>query len=114
MVEHLASLADKRLIISFAPYTVQYAILKRIGELFPGPSKVHHPGTVICICIALCAGVVVVVLQRCAVRQTGCRVPDTRQSVERRNRSEAWPRKLLSCLCSCPAPTLKARDMAHL
>ena len=39
MISHLAGLADDRLIISFAPYTVQYALLKRIGELFPGPSK---------------------------------------------------------------------------
>lgn len=39
MVQHLASLAENRLIISFAPYTLYYAILKRIGELFPGPSK---------------------------------------------------------------------------
>jgi len=39
MISHLASLSEKRLIISFAPYTVSYAILKRIGELFPGPSK---------------------------------------------------------------------------
>jgi magnesium-protoporphyrin O-methyltransferase len=39
MVQHLASLADKRLIISFAPKTLAYTILKRIGELFPGPSK---------------------------------------------------------------------------
>jgi magnesium-protoporphyrin O-methyltransferase len=39
MVQHLASLADERLIISFAPNTLAYAILKRIGELFPGPSK---------------------------------------------------------------------------
>jgi len=39
MVTHLASLAEKRLIISFAPYTPYYAVLKRIGELFPGPSK---------------------------------------------------------------------------
>lgn len=40
MIKHLASLSDKRLIISFAPYTPYYAVLKRIGELFPGPSKV--------------------------------------------------------------------------
>jgi len=40
MIEHLASLSDQRLIISFAPYTLAYAVLKRIGELFPGPSKV--------------------------------------------------------------------------
>ncbi len=39
MIAHLASLADERLIISFAPYILQYALLKRIGELFPGPSK---------------------------------------------------------------------------
>lgn len=39
MISHLASLADNRLIISFAPKTLSYSILKRIGELFPGPSK---------------------------------------------------------------------------
>lgn len=39
MVQHLASLAENRLILSFAPYTLYYSILKRIGELFPGPSK---------------------------------------------------------------------------
>ena len=39
MISHLAGLAEDRLIISFAPYTLQYALLKRIGELFPGPSK---------------------------------------------------------------------------
>ncbi len=42
MVSHLASLADTRLIISFAPKTPYYSILKRIGELFPGPSKVRR------------------------------------------------------------------------
>jgi magnesium-protoporphyrin O-methyltransferase len=41
MISHLASLADQRLIISFAPKTPYYSILKRIGELFPGPSKVR-------------------------------------------------------------------------
>lgn len=40
MIQHLASLSENRLIISFAPYTIGYAVLKRIGELFPGPSKV--------------------------------------------------------------------------
>jgi magnesium-protoporphyrin O-methyltransferase len=40
MISHLASLADQRLIISFAPKTPYYSLLKRIGELFPGPSKV--------------------------------------------------------------------------
>lgn len=39
MIAHLASLADQRLILSFAPKTFYYDILKRIGELFPGPSK---------------------------------------------------------------------------
>lgn len=39
MVEHLASLSKKKLIVSFAPKTLAYSILKRIGELFPGPSK---------------------------------------------------------------------------
>ena len=41
MITHLAGLAEKRLIISFAPYTLYYSVLKRVGELFPGPSKVH-------------------------------------------------------------------------
>jgi magnesium-protoporphyrin O-methyltransferase len=39
MVAHLASLAERRVVVSFAPYTPQYALLKRIGELFPGPAK---------------------------------------------------------------------------
>eukprot|EP01024_Parvocaulis_polyphysoides_P012032 TRINITY_DN14276_c0_g3_i2.p1 TRINITY_DN14276_c0_g3~~TRINITY_DN14276_c0_g3_i2.p1 ORF type:complete len:426 (+),score=51.44 TRINITY_DN14276_c0_g3_i2:210-1487(+) len=39
MITHLASLAENRLILSFAPKTLQYSLLKRIGELFPGPSK---------------------------------------------------------------------------
>ncbi|GLT39928.1 hypothetical protein SLA2020_140930 [Shorea laevis] len=39
MIAHLASLAEKRLILSFAPKTFYYDLLKRIGELFPGPSK---------------------------------------------------------------------------
>lgn len=39
MVRHLADLAEDRLILSFAPWTPQYVVLKRIGELFPGPSK---------------------------------------------------------------------------
>ncbi|GAV60192.1 PrmA domain-containing protein/Mg-por_mtran_C domain-containing protein [Cephalotus follicularis] len=39
MIAHLASLADKRLILSFAPKTFYYDLLKRVGELFPGPSK---------------------------------------------------------------------------
>jgi magnesium-protoporphyrin O-methyltransferase len=39
MVRHLAGMADKNLIVSFAPYTPLLAILKGIGQLFPGPSK---------------------------------------------------------------------------
>jgi magnesium-protoporphyrin O-methyltransferase len=39
MIAHLASLADSRLIISFAPKTCLLFILKKIGEFFPGPSK---------------------------------------------------------------------------
>lgn len=39
MIGHLASLAENRLILSFAPKTFYYDLLKRIGELFPGPSK---------------------------------------------------------------------------
>lgn len=39
MISHLTSLAKDALIISFAPKTPAYSILKRIGELFPGPSK---------------------------------------------------------------------------
>uniref|UniRef100_A0A453QJJ3 Magnesium-protoporphyrin IX methyltransferase C-terminal domain-containing protein n=1 Tax=Aegilops tauschii subsp. strangulata TaxID=200361 RepID=A0A453QJJ3_AEGTS len=39
MIRHLASLAGKRLVISFAPKTLYFDVLKRVGELFPGPSK---------------------------------------------------------------------------
>ena len=39
MVTHLAALAQKHLIVSFAPYTPLLALLKGIGQLFPGPSK---------------------------------------------------------------------------
>jgi magnesium-protoporphyrin O-methyltransferase len=39
MVRHLASLAEQHLIVSFAPYTPVLAVLKGIGQLFPGPSK---------------------------------------------------------------------------
>lgn len=39
MISHLASLAQSRLILSFAPKTLCLTILKKIGELFPGPSK---------------------------------------------------------------------------
>jgi magnesium-protoporphyrin O-methyltransferase len=39
MLKHLASLADSRLIVSFAPKTWYYDALKKIGDFFPGPSK---------------------------------------------------------------------------
>ncbi|WP_107671400.1 magnesium protoporphyrin IX methyltransferase [Cyanothece sp. BG0011] len=39
MIKHLASLAESRLILSFAPKTLCLTLLKKIGEFFPGPSK---------------------------------------------------------------------------
>merc|ERR1719258_6262 len=39
MVKHVASLSSDRVMVSFAPKTPQYVLLKKIGELFPGPSK---------------------------------------------------------------------------
>jgi magnesium-protoporphyrin O-methyltransferase len=39
MIEHLSSLATDRLILSFAPKTLAYTLLKKIGDFFPGPSK---------------------------------------------------------------------------
>ncbi len=39
MVQHLCKLSQKRLIVSFAPYTPFLALLKAIGQFFPGPSK---------------------------------------------------------------------------
>jgi len=39
MIAHLSSIAQSRLIISFAPKTLALTALKKIGELFPGPSK---------------------------------------------------------------------------
>ncbi|ELR99507.1 magnesium protoporphyrin IX methyltransferase [Gloeocapsa sp. PCC 73106] len=39
MVVHLASMAQSRLILSFAPKTLVLSVLKKIGEFFPGPSK---------------------------------------------------------------------------
>jgi magnesium-protoporphyrin O-methyltransferase len=51
MVQHLCDLAEARVLISFAPKTWYYDILKKIGELFPGPSKttrayLHEESTV--------------------------------------------------------------------
>jgi magnesium-protoporphyrin O-methyltransferase len=39
MIAHLSSIAQSRLILSFAPKTLALTALKKIGELFPGPSK---------------------------------------------------------------------------
>ncbi|MBW4471089.1 MAG: magnesium protoporphyrin IX methyltransferase [Stenomitos rutilans HA7619-LM2] len=39
MISHLGSLAESRLILSFAPKTLAYSLLKKIGDFFPGPSK---------------------------------------------------------------------------
>ena len=39
MIAHLSSLAESRLILSFAPKTIAYSLLKKIGDFFPGPSK---------------------------------------------------------------------------
>jgi len=39
MIRHLSSLAEHRLILSFAPKTLGYSLLKKIGDFFPGPSK---------------------------------------------------------------------------
>lgn len=39
MVRHLSSLAENRLVLSFAPKTPCYSLLKKVGDFFPGPSK---------------------------------------------------------------------------
>ncbi|KAI0560058.1 Mg-protoporphyrin IX methyl transferase [Gracilaria domingensis] len=39
MIAKLVERSERRVIISFAPKTFLLAILKKIGELFPGPSK---------------------------------------------------------------------------
>jgi magnesium-protoporphyrin O-methyltransferase len=39
MIGHLSGLATDRIILSFAPKTLAYSLLKRIGDFFPGPSK---------------------------------------------------------------------------
>jgi len=39
IVQHLGSLSKDKLILSFAPNTWYYSLLKKVGELFPGPSK---------------------------------------------------------------------------
>lgn len=39
MINHLSSMAESRLILSFAPKTLALSLLKKIGSFFPGPSK---------------------------------------------------------------------------
>jgi len=39
MIAHLCSLAESRLILSFAPKTSALSLLKKIGSFFPGSSK---------------------------------------------------------------------------
>jgi magnesium-protoporphyrin O-methyltransferase len=39
MISHLCSLAQSRIIISFAPKTCALSLLKKIGSFFPGASK---------------------------------------------------------------------------
>jgi magnesium-protoporphyrin O-methyltransferase len=39
MISHLSSVAESRIILSFAPKTLALSLLKKIGEFFPGPSK---------------------------------------------------------------------------
>ena len=39
MISHLCSMAQSRLILSFAPKTFALSLLKKIGSFFPGPSK---------------------------------------------------------------------------
>jgi magnesium-protoporphyrin O-methyltransferase len=39
MVNHLSSMAESRLLLSFAPKTAAYSALKKFGSFFPGASK---------------------------------------------------------------------------
>lgn len=39
MIQHLGSLAESRIILSFAPKTFALSLLKKIGSFFPGASK---------------------------------------------------------------------------
>ena len=52
MISHLCSLAQTRLIVSFAPKTFALSLLKKVGSFFPGASKatrayLHPASTVI-------------------------------------------------------------------
>ena len=51
MISHLCSLAESRLILSFAPKTFALSLLKKVGSFFPGSSKatrayLHRPADV--------------------------------------------------------------------
>lgn len=51
MIDHLCGLSTDRVLISFAPKTWYYELLKKVGEMFPGPSKttrayLHEEGIV--------------------------------------------------------------------
>jgi len=39
MIAHLSEIAESQLILSFAPKTLAYVLLKKVGDFFPGPSK---------------------------------------------------------------------------
>ncbi len=39
MIAHLSEVAESQLILSFAPKTLAYTLLKKVGDFFPGPSK---------------------------------------------------------------------------
>lgn len=39
MISHLSSLAESRIILSFAPKTFALSLLKKVGSFFPGASK---------------------------------------------------------------------------
>ena len=51
MIAHLAGLAEERVLLSFAPSTPYYEVLKRIGELFPKGAKVCSAFQHVCIII---------------------------------------------------------------
>lgn len=46
MISHLSSLAESRLILSFAPKTPCYTLLKKIGEFFLAPAKPPVPTSI--------------------------------------------------------------------
>ena len=56
MVGYLWYFVDDRIIISFAPDTSYYSILKKVGKFFPGPSKTTsaylHKEDIVCEAVA--------------------------------------------------------------